>query len=84
MLKYSCEYPVTTALQRTLALLAIPWLKVAGATYFKIGDCDSGFHRMFYNCLSTLGPVGSVGPIRPTKGSGTTEGDVVDWKLYLL
>ena len=42
VLKYSCEYPVTTALQGTLALLAIPWLKVAGATYFKIGNCDLG------------------------------------------
>jgi len=27
-------------------------------------------HRMFYNCLSILGP---VGPVRPTEGSGTTE-----------
>jgi len=42
LLKYSCEYPVTTALQGTLALPAIPWLKVAGATYSKIGNCDSG------------------------------------------
>ena len=42
MLKYSCQYSVTTALQGTLALPAIPWLKVAGATYFKIGNCDSG------------------------------------------
>jgi len=42
MLKYSCEYPVTTALQGTLALPAIPWLKVAGATYSKIGNCNSG------------------------------------------
>jgi len=84
MLEYSCEYPVTTALQGMLALPAIPWLKVAGATYSKIGNCNSGLHRMFYNCLSTLGPVGPVGPIRPTEGSGTTEGDVVDWKLYLL
>jgi len=39
---------------------------------------------MFYNYLSTLGPMGPVGPARPTKGSGTIEGDVVDWKLYLL
>jgi len=39
---------------------------------------------MFYNCLSTLGLVGPVGPVRPTEGSGTTEGDVVDWKVYLL
>ena len=77
-MKYSCEYPVITALQGTLALPVIPWLKVVGATYSKIGNCNSGFHRMFYNCLSTLGPV------RPTEGSGTTEGDVVDWKLYLL
>jgi len=84
MLKYSCEYPVTTALQGTLALPAIPWLKVAGATYSKIGNCDSGFYRMFYNCLSTLGPMGPVGPVRPTEGSGTIEGNVVDWKLYLL
>ena len=61
-----------------LALPAILWLKVDGATYSKIGNCDSGLHRMFYNCLSTLGPV------RPTEGSGTTEDDVVDWKLYLL
>ena len=38
MLKYSCEYPVTTALQGTLALPAIPWLEVAGATYSKIGN----------------------------------------------
>ena len=36
LLKYSCEYPVTTALQGTLALPAIPWLKVAGATYSKL------------------------------------------------
>jgi len=42
MLKYSCKYPVTTALQGTLALPAIPWLKVAGATYSKIGNCDLG------------------------------------------
>jgi len=69
---------VTTALQGRLALPAIPWLKVAGATYSEIGNCDSGPHRMFYNRLSTLGPV------RPTEGSGTTEGDVVDWKPYLL
>ena len=39
LLKYSCQYPV---LQGTLALPAIPWLKVAGATYSKIGNCDSG------------------------------------------
>jgi len=78
LLKYSCEYPVTTALQGTLALPAIPWLKVAGATYSKIGNCNSGFYRMFYNCLNTLGPVGPVGPIRPTESFGTTEGDVVD------
>ena len=78
LLNYSYEYPITTALQGTLALPAIPWLKVAGATYSKIGNCNLGFHRMFYNCLSTLGPVGSVGPIRPTKGSGTIEGNVVD------
>jgi len=84
MLKYSCEYPVTTALQGTLALPAIPWLKVAGATYSKISNCNSGLHRMFYNYLSTLGPVDPVGLVRPTKGSRTTEGDVVDWKLYLL
>ena len=75
---------MTTALQGRLALPAIPWLKVAGATYSKIGNCDSGPRRMFYNCLSTLGPVGPVGPVRPTEGSGTTEGDVVDWKPYLL
>ena len=37
LLKYSCEYPVMTALQGTLALPAVPWLKVAGATYSKIG-----------------------------------------------
>jgi len=67
-----------TALQGRLALPAIPWLKVAGATYPKIGNCDSDLHRMFYNCLSTLGPV------RPTDGSGTKEGNVIDWKLYLL
>ena len=42
LLKYSCEYPVTTALQGALALPAMPWLRVAGATYFKIGNCDSG------------------------------------------
>ena len=77
-MKYSCEYP---ALQGRLALPAIPWLKVAGATYFKIGNCDSGPHRMFYNSLSTLGP---VGPVRPTEGFETTEGDVIDWKLYPL
>jgi len=77
-MKYSCEYPVMIALQGRLALLAIPWLKVAGATYLKIGNCDSGSHRMFYNCLSTLGPVGPVGPVRPTEGSGTTERDVID------
>jgi len=75
---------VTTALQGTLALPAIPWLKVAGATYSKIGNYDSGLHRMFYNCLRALGLVGLVGPVKPTEGSGTTEGDVVDWKLYLL
>ena len=79
MLKYSCEYPVTTALQGRLALPAIPWLKVAGATYTKIGNCDSGYHRMFYNCLSTV----ACGPSGPTEDSGTTGGDVVDWKLYL-
>ena len=78
MLKYSCEYPVTTALQGRLALPAAPWLKVAGATCPKIGNCDSGPHRMFYNCLSTLGPE------RPTEDSGTAESDVIDWKLYLL
>ena len=75
---------MTTALQGRLALLAAPWLKVAGATCPKIGNCDSGPHRMFYNCLSTLGPVGPVGPERPTEDSGTAEGDVIDWKLYLL
>jgi len=84
LLKYSCEYPVTTALQGTLALPAIPWLEVARATYSKIGNRDSGPHRMFYNCLGTLGPVGSVSPVRPTEGSGTAEGDVIDWKLYPL
>jgi len=59
-------------LQGRLALPAIPWLKVAGATYPKISNCDSGPHRMFYNRLSTLGPVGPVGPARTTEGSGTT------------
>jgi len=29
-------------------------------------------------------PVGPQDPVSPTEGSGTTEGDVVDWKLYLL
>ena len=77
-MKYNCEYPLTAALQDTLALLAIPWLKVAGATYSKIGNCDLSSYRMFYNCLSTLGPVGPVGPLRPTEGSGITKGDVVD------
>ena len=33
---------------------------------------------MFYNCLSTLGPIGPIGLIRPAEGSGTTEGDVID------
>ena len=78
LLKYNCKYPVTTALQGRLALLVIPWLKVAGATYSTSGNCDSGPHRMFHNCLSTLGPV------RPTEGSRTTKTDVVDWKPYLL
>jgi len=32
VLKYSCEYPVTTALQGRLALPATPWLVVARAT----------------------------------------------------
>ena len=72
MLKYSCEYP---ALQGTLALLAIPWLKVARATYSKISNCNLGLYRMFYNYLSTLGP---VGPVRPTKGFRTIEGDVIN------
>ena len=80
MLKYSCEYPVATTLQGTLALPAISWLKVAGATYTKIGNCDSGHHKMFYNCLSTV----ACGPSGPTEDSGTAEGDVIDWKLYLL
>ena len=78
MLKYSCEYPVTTALQGVLrcrlALPAIPWLKVAGATYTKIGNCDSEHYRMFYNCLSTV----ACGPSGPTEDSGTAEGDVID------
>jgi len=39
---------------------------------------------MFYNSLSTLGPVGPVGLVSLTEGSGTTEDDVVDWKLYPL
>jgi len=78
MLKYSCKYPVMTALQGTLALPATPWLEVAGATYSKIGNCDSSLHRMFYNCLSTPAPEGPVGPVRLTEGSGTTEGDVID------
>ena len=56
---------------------------MAGATYFKINNFNLGLYRIFYNCLSTLGSVGSVGPIRLTKGSGTTESDVVDLKLYL-
>ena len=47
---------MTTALQGVLrcrlALPAIPWLKVAGATYTKIGNCDLEYYRMFYNCLS--------------------------------
>jgi len=72
--KYSCEY---LTLQGRLALPAIPWLKVAGATYPKIGNCDSGSHRMFYNCLNTLGPVGTVGSVRPTEGSETTEGNII-------
>ena len=42
MLKYSCEYLVTAALQGTLALPATQWLEVARATYSKIGNCDSG------------------------------------------
>ena len=63
MLKYSCEYPVTTALQGRLALPAIPRLKVAGATYTKVGNCDSGLYRMFYNCLSTVA-VGPEGPLK--------------------
>ena len=71
---------MTTALQGRLALPAIPWLKVAGATYTKIGNCDSEHHRMFYNCLSTV----ACGPSGPTEDSGTAEGDVIDWKLYLL
>jgi len=57
---------------------------VAGATYSKIGNCDLSFYKIFYNCLSTLGPVGPIGPVRPTEGSETIEDDVVDWKLYLL
>ena len=68
-------YPAT---QGTLALPAIPWLKVAGATYSKISNYDLVFHKMFYNYLSTLGPVGPVGPVRPTKGPRTTKGNVVD------
>ena len=75
---------MTTALQGRLALPAMPWLKVAGATYTKIGNCDSGPHRMFYNCLSTLALVGPVGSERSTEGSETIEGDVLDWKPYLL
>ena len=71
---------MTTALQGRLALPAIPWLKVAGATYTKIDNCDSGLHRMFYNCLSTA----ACGPREPTEDSGTAEGDVIDYKLYLL
>jgi len=81
LLKYSWEYPVTTALQGTLALLAIPWLKVARATYSKISNCDLSLYRMFYNCLNTLGP---VGPVRPAEGSRTTKGNVIDQKLYPL
>ena len=69
---------MTTALQGRLALPAIPWLKVAGATCSKIGNCDSGPHGMFYNCLSTLGSVGPVGPVKPTEGSETIEGNVVN------
>ena len=42
MFKYSCEYPVTTALQGTLALPAILWLEVARATYSKISNYNSG------------------------------------------
>ena len=83
VLKYSCKYLVTTAcpaLQGRLALPAIPWLKVAGATYTNIGNCDSGHHRMFYNCLSTV----ACGLSGPTEDSGAAEGDVIDWKLYPL
>ena len=70
-------------MQGRLALPAIPWLKVAGATYTKIGNCDSGLHRIFYNCLSTVA-CGPSGPTGPTEDSGTAKGDVIDWKLYLL
>ena len=73
VLKYSCKYPVTTALQGTLALPAISWLEVAGAIYSKIGNCDSSLYKMFYNCLSTLGPVGPVGSVKSTEGSETIE-----------
>ena len=71
---------MTTALHGGLALPAIPWLKVAGATYTKTGNCDSGLHRMFYNCLGTV----ACRPSGPTEDSGTAEGDVIDWNLYLL
>ena len=77
---------MTTALQGILRC-RVGWLcqpyvaeGVAGATYAKIGNCDSGLHRMFYNCLSTV----ACGPRGPTEDSGTAEGDVIDWKLYLL
>ena len=42
LLNYSCEYPVTTALQGRLALSATPWLAVARATQAEKGNCDSG------------------------------------------
>jgi len=71
-------------LQGTLALPAIPWLEVAGAIYSKIGNCNLSFYKIFYNCLSTLGPVGPVDPVRPNEDSKTTKGDVIDWKLYPL
>jgi len=35
---------------------------------------------MFYNCLNTV----ACGPSGPTEDSGIAEGDVIDWKLYLL
>ena len=65
---------MTTTLQGKLAVPAIPWLKVAGATYTKIGNYDSGLHRMFYNCLSTV----ACRPSGPTEDSRTAEGDVID------
>jgi len=61
-------------------LPAIPWLKGAGATYTKISNCDSGLYRLFYNFLSTV----ACGPSGPTEDSGTAEGNVIDWNLYLL